>query len=143
MKEELQSYIYTEKYIASLYQRAAALAPTQKETDAMLAFAKNANQNAEYFNYFYKREFGTNYDPVIPNINIPGGYRGILTELVSQELTSYLAYRRHTYFQDDYEFKETIRAISDSKLGQILSLHSILIDMNNPENVHNSINQNA
>lgn len=133
MKEELQSYIYTEKYIASLYQKAAALAPSAQEREAMLQFAKESYQNAEYLNYFYKKQFGTNYDPVISNMNIPNDYRSILTEIIYQELTSYLAYRRQTYFQNDYEFKETMRSISDTKLGHILSVQSILIYMNSPQ----------
>lgn len=134
MKEELQSYIYTEKYLAFLYQRAAAIAPTQEERNVLLLFAREATQNAEYLNFFYKREFGTNYDPVISEVNIPGGYRGLLNEIEARELESYLAYRRHTYFQSDYEFRETMRSISDAKLGHIITIQGILINMNSPEN---------
>ena len=134
MKEEFQSYIYTEKLLAQLYRKAAALAPMQGEKDALLAFARDATQNANYLNYFYKLEYGTNYDPMIPEANIQGSYRDVLNEILKQEIRSYLEFRKQTYNQTDVEFRETMRAITDNKLGHILTLLGILTDMNKPIN---------
>lgn len=134
MKEELQSYIYTEKLLANLYRRAAALTSDLTEQKALLAFSNEATKNAEYLNYFYKQEYGTNYDPMIPDVVIQGGYRGVLNQILEQEMASFMDIRRHTYFQENYEFRETMRAIADFKLGHILTLFAILTGLNNPDN---------
>lgn len=134
MKEEFQSYIYTEKLLAQLYRKAAALATMQSEKDVLLAFSKDAEQNANYLNYFYKLEYGTNYDPLIPEGNIQGSYRDVLNEILNQEIRSYLEFRKQTYNQPNVEFRETMRAITDNKLGHILTLLAILTNLNNPEN---------
>lgn len=134
MKEQLQSYIYTEKLLALLYRKAAALAPTTEERNALLNFSKESSQNQAYLNYLYRQEYGTNYDPMIPEQIVSGSYRDILTEIVKQELESFLVYRSQTYFQNNKELGETMRYIADVKLGHILAVQSILINMNNPEN---------
>lgn len=134
MKEEFQSYIYTEKFLAQLYRKAASLATLQGEKDVLLAFSQDAQQNADYLNYFYKLEYGTNFDPMIPEGNIPGSYRDVLNEILKQEIRSYLEFRKQTYNQSNIEFRETMRAITDTKLGHILTLLAILTDLNNPEN---------
>ena len=85
MREQLQSYIYTEKFLAQLYRRAAALASSQEEKNALLAFAQNAETNANYLNYFYKLEYGVNFDPMVPEINLQGGYRAVLNEILKLE----------------------------------------------------------
>ena len=131
MKEKLQNFIYTEKLLALLYRKAAALAPTSTERNALLRFSQEATQNQAYLNYLYKQEFGTNYDPMIPEQVVQGNYRDILVEIVKQELESFLLYRGQTYFQDNKELGETLRYISDVKLGHILAVQSILIDMSN------------
>lgn len=133
MKEDFQSYIYTEKLLAQLYRRAAAMATMQGEKDILLAFARDAEQNASYLNYFYKLEYGTNYDPLIPEGNIQGTYRDVLNEILGQEIRSYLEFRKQTYNQPNIEFRETMRAITDNKLGHILTLLAIITDLNNPE----------
>lgn len=97
MREQLQSYIYTEKFLAQLYRRAAALASSQEEKNALLAFAQNAETNANYLNYFYKLEYGVNFDPMVPEINLQGGYRAVLNEILKLEISSYLEYRKLTY----------------------------------------------
>ena len=56
-REQLQSYIYTEKLLAQLYRQAAARATMQDERQVLLSFAQNAEQNANYLNYFYRQEF--------------------------------------------------------------------------------------
>ena len=122
MREQLQSYIYTEKFLAQLYRRAAALASSQEEKNALLAFAQNAETNANYLNYFYKLEYGVNFDPMVPEINLQGGYRAVLNEILKLEISSYLEYRKLTYNQSNNEFRETVRAISDTKLGHILTV---------------------
>lgn len=131
-RDQLQSYIYTEKLLAQLYRRAAALATMQSERDALLAFARDAEQNANYLNYFYRLEFGTAFDPMIPDVNIQGGYRELLNEIQRQELSSFLALRRLTYNQGNAELRETMRAITDNKLGHILTTLAIVTNMNTP-----------
>lgn len=126
MREQLQSYIYTEKFLAQLYRRAAALASSQEEKNALLAFAQNAETNANYLNYFYKLEYGVNFDPMVPEINLQGGYRAVLNEILKLEISSYLEYRKLTYNQSNNEFRETVRAISDTKLGHILTVLAII-----------------
>lgn len=130
MRDELQNDIFTEKFLADLYRRAAALAPNQTERNAMLQFSDNATKNAEYLNHFYREEFGTSYDPMIPDVNTQGSYQDVLNEIQKQELESFLRIRRTTYFQQDSEFKDTMRFIADIKLGHILTLLSIVANMN-------------
>lgn len=134
MKEQLQSFIYTEKLLAQLYRRAAALTTNQTEKQALLNFSQNATRNAEYLNFFYRREYGTNFDPLVPDAVIQGSYRDVINEIVKHEVDSFLQYRKQTYFQNDVEFRETMRAITDTKLGHILTLLAILTNLNNPEN---------
>ncbi len=129
MRDELQNDIFTEKFLAELYRRAAALAPNQTERNAMLQFSANATQNAEYLNHFYREEFGTNYDPMIPDVNVQGSYREVLNEIQKQELESFLRIRKTTCFQQDTEFKDTMRFIADIKLGHILTVLSIVANM--------------
>ena len=133
MREQLQSYIYTEKFLAQLYRRAAALASSQEEKNALLAFAQNAETNANYLNYFYKLEYGVNFDPMVPEINLQGGYRAVLNEILKLEISSYLEYRKLTYNQSNNEFRETVRAISDTKLGHILTVLAIITNLNTPQ----------
>lgn len=133
MREQLQSYIYTEKFLAQLYRRAAALASSQEEKNALLAFAQNAETNANYLNYFYKLEYGVNFDPMVPEINLQGGYRAVLNEILKLEIISYLEYRKLTYNQSNNEFRETVRAISDTKLGHILTVLAIITNLNTPQ----------
>ncbi|MEG0365305.1 MAG: hypothetical protein RR585_00620 [Coprobacillus sp.] len=132
MKEQLQYYIYTEKVLADLYRKASALASNQVERNALLEFSQEATKNAEYLNYLYNQEFGTNYDPMIPDTIITGDYRGVIDEITAQEIQSFLKYRKNTIYQDDYDVKETMRYIADVKLGHILSLLGILTRLNMP-----------
>ena len=133
MREQLQSYIKTKKFLAQLYRRAAALASSQEEKNALLAFAQNAETNANYLNYFYKLEYGVNFDPMVPEINLQGGYRAVLNEILKLEISSYLEYRKLTYNQSNNEFRETVRAISDTKLGHILTVLAIITNLNTPQ----------
>lgn len=133
MKEQLQSFIYTEKLLAQLYRRAAALATLEQERNALLAFAQDAERNANYLNYFYKEEYGTNYDPLIPDAVIQGGYREVLNEIQKLELSSFLNYRKLTYNQQNVQFRETMRAITDNKLGHILTILAIMTNLNAPK----------
>ena len=116
-REQLQSYIYTEKLLAQLYRQAAAMATLQSERQVLLAFARDAEQNV---------------DPMIPEGNIQGTYRDLLNEIQKQELASYLELRKLTYNQGNIELRETIRAITDVKLGHILTLLAIVTNMNTP-----------
>ncbi|MCD7808088.1 MAG: hypothetical protein LUH02_02005 [Erysipelotrichaceae bacterium] len=127
MKDELQFYIYSEKLLAHLYQQAASLALKQDEKDAMLKNAQESIQNANYLNYFYRYDYGTNFDPMIPETHIQGTYQQLLSEIQKQELSTYLQYRTLTYNQSNNELKETMNAITDNKLGHILVIMSLLI----------------
>lgn len=132
-RDQLQSYIYTERLLAQLYRQAAARATLQGERQALLGFAQNAEQNANFLNYFYRLEFGTGFDPMIPEGNIQGTYRDLLNEIQRLELSSYLELRKLTYNQGNTELRETVRAITDNKLGHILTLLAIVTNMNTPE----------
>ncbi|MDE6952770.1 MAG: hypothetical protein K2P09_03050 [Erysipelotrichales bacterium] len=131
-REELEGYIYTETLLAQLYRKAAAMATRDVERNTLLQFSQEATQNANYLNYFYRQEFGSNFDPIIPEGNITGTYRDILNEILNQEIRSFLVFRNQTYFQNNFDFKETMRYISDIKLGHILTILAILTDMNKP-----------
>ena len=133
MREQLQSYINTEKFLAQLYRQAAAFSSSKKKKNALLAFAQNAETNANYLNYFYKLEYGVNFDPMVPEINLQGGYRAVLNEILKLEISSYLEYRKLTYNQSNNEFRETVRAISDTKLGHILTVLAIITNLNTPQ----------
>ena len=69
---------------------------------------------------------------MIPDVNIQGGYRELLNEIQRQELSSFLALRRLTYNQGNAELRETMRAITDNKLGHILTILAIVTNMNTP-----------
>ena len=69
---------------------------------------------------------------MIPEGNIQGTYRDLLNEIQKQELASYLELRKLTYNQGNIELRETIRAITDVKLGHILTLLAIVTNMNTP-----------
>ena len=133
MREELQAFIYTEKLLEQLYRRAAALATLESERQAMLTAASNAAKNAEYLNYFYKQSFGVNFDPMVPDVVVQGGYRGFINEIVKLEIRSFLDLRKQTYNQSDIAYRDTINAITDNKLGHILTLLAILTNLNAPE----------
>lgn len=131
-KSELEYFIFTETYLAQLYRKAAALAKKEVERNTFLQFSQESTQNANYLNYFYRQEFGTNFDSVVPDTNVFDNYRDLLNEILSQEIRSYLQFRRQTYFQSNHEFSETMRFISDVKLGHILTILAILTDLNKP-----------
>ncbi len=131
-KSELEYFIFTETYLAQLYRKAAALAKKEVERNTFLQFSQESTQNANYLNYFYRQEFGTNFDSVVPDTNVFDNYRDLLNEILSQEIRSYLQFRRQTYFQSNREFSETMRFISDVKLGHILTILAILTDLNKP-----------
>lgn len=131
-KSELEYFIFTETYLAQLYRKAASLAKKEVERNTFLQFSQESTQNANYLNYFYRQEFGTNFDSVVPDTNVFDNYRDLLNEILSQEIRSYLQFRRQTYFQSNREFSETMRFISDVKLGHILTILAILTDLNKP-----------
>lgn len=131
-KSELEYFIFTETYLSQLYRKAAALAKREVERNTLLQFSQESTQNANYLNHFYRQEFGTNFDPVVPDTNAFDNYRDLLNEILSQEIRSYLQFRRQTYFQGNREFSETMRFISDVKLGHILTILAILTELNKP-----------
>lgn len=132
MKEQFQSYIYVEKMLCDLYKRSATLTHLSDEREMFLNFAKNCKEATSCLNYFYKEQFGEEFNPMIPEIIIQGTYREVLNHIQQQELESFLNYRMHTYFQDNYLLQETMRGIADSKLNHILAIMAIVIDMNAP-----------
>lgn len=131
MKQDvLQQYIYIETLLARLYRQVAAMAPSSKERDAYLRFASQAQGNAERLNQFYRDMFGTNFNPVVPDTVLQGGYRELVNELLDIELTSMNDLRSHTYFQSDYAINEYFRKMADSKMNNIIILLSILENYN-------------
>ena len=132
MMNELQSFIYTEKLLSELYRKAASLEVKQLWKNTYLTFSADATQNMNLLNYLYRLEYGTNYDPMIPDTVATGTYREVLNEILSQELGSFLQYRKMTYNQQDMNLKEAIRAISDTKLGHIITILAILTELNKP-----------
>lgn len=132
-RQELETYIYTELFLAQLYRKASAMATRQVEKNTLLQFSQEATQNADYLNHFYYQEYGTNYNPIIPEGNIVGTYRDLLNEILGQEIRSYLLIRGETYFHSNNSLFETMRFIADIKLGHILTILAILTDMNAPK----------
>ena len=130
MKEQYQSFIYSETLLSQLYRKAAAYASNETERMTMLSFANDALTNANYMNYFYKTEYGVNYDPIIPEVVINGGYREFINEIIKLEIRTYQDYKKLNYNQNDLELKDTIEAITDMKLGHILTLLAILTNLN-------------
>ena len=131
-REDLDTYMYTETFLSQLYRKAAAMATKEVEKNTLLMFSQQATQNANYLNHFYREEYGINFNPIIPEGNINGTYRDLLNEILSQEIRSYLQIRGQTYFQSNHSLNETMRFISDVKLGHILTILAILTDMNAP-----------
>lgn len=130
-QELLQQYIYTETLLARLYRQVATKAPSSKERDAYLQFASEASLNAEKLNQIYRDEYGTGFNPIVPDTVLQGGYRELVVELLDLELTSMNELRKHTYFQQDFRINETFRQIADNKFDNIVILLSILENYNN------------
>ncbi len=131
MKDLLQSYIYNEKLLCQLYKRAAAYTDEKDEKDMYFNFSKSCDEAASQLNYFYQEYTGEIYNPVIPDVEFEGSYRDILNAIQKQELSSFLKYRRHTYFPKDMLLCETMRSIADLKLTHTIAVLSIVINMEN------------
>ena len=132
-RDELESYIFTETFLAQLYRKAAAMATRESERNVLLQFSQEATQNANYLNHFYREDYGTNFNPIIPEGNLTGTYRDFLNEILGQEIRSFLKVRSQTYFQSNHDLNETMRFISDIKLGHILTILAIITDLNAPK----------
>lgn len=130
-QELLQQYIYNETLLSRLYRQVATKAPSSKERDAYLQFAAEASANAEKLNQIYRDEYGTGFNPIVPDTVLQGGYRELVVELLDVELTSMTELRKHTYFQQDFRINETFRQIADGKFDNIVILLSILENYNN------------
>ena len=131
MKQDvLQQYIYIETLLARLYRQVAAMAPSSRERDAYLQFAAEAAANAERLNQVYRDQFGTNFNPIVPDTVLQGGYRELVNELLDIELTSMNDLRSHTYFQSDYAINEYFRKMTDGKMDNIITLLAILENYN-------------
>lgn len=130
-QELLQQYIYTETLLARLYRQVATKAPSSKERDAYLRFSNDAMNNAEKLNQIYRDEYGTGFNPIVPDTVLQGGYRELVIELLDIELSSMNDLRNHTYFQSDFRINETFRQIADGKFDNIVILLSILENYNN------------
>ena len=87
-------------------------------------------ENFTRLNQFYRDMFGTNFNPVVPDTVLQGGYRELVNELLDIELTSMNDLRSHTYFQSDYAINEYFRKMADSKMNNIIILLSILENYN-------------
>lgn len=133
MKELFQSYMYNEKLLCELYRRAAVLTCMYNEHKAFLEFAQSCESAMQALNRLYKEQFGEGFEPIVSEINIQGTYRDVLNYIQKEELQSFLNYRSHTYFQEDYVVQETMREISDAKLGHTLAVLAIVIEMDAPK----------
>lgn len=129
-KELLQQYIYTETLLSQLYRQVSAVAPSSRERAAFLAFSQEATQNAERLTQIYRDEFGTNFNPMIPDTILQGGYYELLNELLDIELTSATALRSNTYFQSDYNLNEVMRRMADDKMDNIITILAIMTNYN-------------
>jgi len=132
-KEILQQYIYTETLLSQLYRQVSAVAPSAKERAAFLAFSQESSQNAERLTQIYQDEFGTNFNPMIPDTIIQGGYYELLNELLDIELTSATALRGNTYFQTDYNLNEVLRRMADDKMDNIITILAIMTNYNSKQ----------
>ena len=115
MKELLQYFIYTEKLLSVLYRKAAALTSVKSQEDTLLKFAKDATDNASYLNSLYKREYGVNYDPMVPEVNVNGSYKEFLDEIAKREIESYQSLKPQAAFAEDQDAKELFDYISGIK----------------------------
>lgn len=129
-KELLQQYIYTETLLSQLYRQVSAVAPTARERAVFLDFSNKATQNAERLTQMYRDEFGTNFNPMIPDTVLQGGYYELLNELIDIELTSTTALRSNTYFQSDYNLNELLRRMTDEKMDNVITLLAIMSNYN-------------
>ena len=132
-KDELQNYIYIETLLAQLYRQIAAVAPRSDERNAFLSFSQDASRNAEKLNQIYRDQFGTNFNPIVPETVLQGGYRELLNEILDLELASTNALRSHTYFQNDLALNKTLRQIADDKLSNVIQLLAIFTNYNSTQ----------
>ena len=107
---------------------------TRQHEAKLYAFIQNSDKKVSDDAIGALKEYGINYDPMIPDVNLQGGYRAVLNEILRLEINSFLQYRTHTYNQGNNEFRETMRAISDTKLGHILTILAIITNLNAPQN---------
>ncbi|MBS5111992.1 MAG: hypothetical protein KHZ15_04795 [Coprobacillus cateniformis] len=129
MKEILQAYIYNEKMLNDLYQRAAALTCREDERQALLNFADHCHQITNELNQIYYEQFDDYYQPLIEEKNIQGTFRDVLNHIQTLEIGYYDTYRRHTYSNDPI-LKEAMREFADLKLVHTLAIMAMVIDMN-------------
>lgn len=121
-KEELESSIYAEAYLAKLYRKASSLAVREEVKELLSKYAQDEDQYVVMLNNLYRREYGSSYDPIIPSTNGVSDFRTVMDEIFREELKYAKLYRNKTYFQNDYELREVLRYISDNKYAHIISL---------------------
>ena len=103
---------------------------SRKSTPFAAQMASEAAANAERLNQVYRDQFGTNFNPIVPDTVLQGGYRELVNELLDIELTSMNDLRSHTYFQSDYAINEYFRKMADGKMDNIITLLAILENYN-------------
>ena len=132
-RELLEEFIYNETLLSRLYRQISAIAPTMQERNEFLSFSTQASRNAERLNQIYRSEYGTNFSPIIPNTVIQGGYRGLLTEILSMELNSSEKMRNRSYIEHNRELRNELEIIVGNKFHNSIIILSILNNLNSRE----------
>ncbi len=132
-RELLEEFIYNETLLSRLYRQISAIAPTMQERNEFLSFSTQASRNAERLNQIYRSEYGTNFSPIIPNTVIQGGYRGLLTEILSMELNSSEKMRNRSYIEPNRELRNELEIIVGNKFHNSIIILSILNNLNSRE----------
>ena len=132
-RELLEEFIYNETLLSRLYRQISAIAPTMQERNEFLSFSTQASRNAERLNQIYRSEYGTNFSPIIPDTVIQGGYRGLLTEILSMELNSSEKMRNRYYIEPNRELRNELEIIVGNKFHNSIIILSILNNLNSRE----------
>jgi hypothetical protein len=132
-RELLEEFIYNETLLSRLYRQISAIAPTMQERNEFLSFSTQASRNAERLNQIYRSEYGTNFSPIIPDTVIQGGYRGLLTEILSMELNSSEKMRNRSYIEPNRELRNELEIIVGNKFHNSIIILSILNNLNSRE----------
>lgn len=132
-RELLEKYIYNEVLLANIYKKLASMGSNARERNAFLSFAARASNNAAQLNNIYRDEYGVNFNPIVPDTVLQGGYRELLNEVLEIEISTMTDLRNQTYFQSNYQWNELFRKIADDKMVHIIQIIVIITYLNSQE----------
>jgi hypothetical protein len=132
-RDQFENYIYNELVLANIYAKLATMGQNAQSRDAYLQFANKSNSNAALLNSLYRDEYGVNFNPIVPDTVLQGGYRELLNEVLSIEISSMIDIRAQTYFQSNFQVNETFRKIADNKMTNIIEILAIGMNLNSTE----------